>query len=525
MASPARPAAASVSGAFGLPPDPKRCSFDQALRREDFQENRYLMSSVNFHEQEKISKKIVTEAIEDCMKKQADNLLQSLDVISGRLSQLELYCYKLERSIGELRSDVMDYHSEANHNFCCLEKHVKEVQKSVQVLQDKQEVAETQKELSKLQIVYEDSAQKSEGTAPSILMTRENELALVPLHQVNAVQSPAMQFQSCNGLILQQLVPVSLSTQQDQQRSNQTTMYCMQGQSHLEHRHAQPLQAAAQSVQPHTQNPQPQTVVEVPQITSQTSEFYLQPQQQWPHQTAQQVQTQARQPQPQVVQQVHQQQYNNIQQVPAHVVQLQTSSPQAHSAPQVTLVYPPYEPHQPANTEARTRGMVVQPSYSTISSAQRNHHEVAPIYVQSNVISVPLAEQPQQLHLLGNGSFGPQPCKVGPCGISAYTVQGSAQTYNTAYGSPSSNPATVVAILNQQAHASAPTVLHHLAPQALQNCSVDMVEKAAQMGYSKDQVDNMVLRMATAGHPVEFNPMHDMLSSVSNAVTPQAWSG
>lgn len=34
MASPARPAAASVSGAFGLSADPARCSFDQTLRRE-----------------------------------------------------------------------------------------------------------------------------------------------------------------------------------------------------------------------------------------------------------------------------------------------------------------------------------------------------------------------------------------------------------------------------------------------------------------------------------------------------------
>ncbi|XP_062180400.1 chromatin modification-related protein eaf-1-like isoform X2 [Phragmites australis] len=524
MASPARPAAVSVSGAFGLSPDPKRCSFDQPLRREDFQENRFLMSFVNFHEQEKISKGIITEAIENCMKKQADNLLNSLEVISGRLSQLELYCYKLERSIGELRSDVMDYHGEANLNFHCLEKHVKEVQKSVQVLQDKQELAETQKELSKLQIVHEDSSQKSEGTAPSILMTRENELTLVPMHQVNAVQSPAMQFQSCNGLILQQLVPVSLSAPKDQQRSNQTTMYCMQGQSHLEHRQAQPLQAGAQSVQSQTQNPQPQTVVEIPQITSQAPEFYFQPQQQWPHQTVQHVQSQARQPQPQVVQQ---QQYNNIQQVPAQVVQLQTSSPQAHSAPQVTLVYPPYGSHQPANTEAHTRGMVVQPSYSTISSAQR-HHEVAPVYVQSSAISVPFAEhrqQPHQLHPLSNSSFGPQQTKVGPCGVAAYTVQGSAQNYNTAYGSPSSNPATVFAVLNQQAHASAPMVLHHLGPQTVQNHPVDIVEKAARMGYSKDQVDSMVLCMATASQPVEFNPMHDRLSSISNGVAAQAWSG
>jgi hypothetical protein len=395
----------------------------------------------------------------------------------------------------------------------------------VQVLQDKQELAETQKELNKLQIIHEDFAQKSEGTAPSVLMTRDD-LALVPLHQVNAGQSPPMQFPSCNGVILQQLLPVPLSNQQDQQRSNQTTMYCMQGQSHLEHRQAQPVQGAAQSLQPHTQNPQPRTVVEVPQMTSQAPEFYLPPQQHWPHQTGQQVQSQARQAQqPHVVQQ---QQYNNAQ-VPSQVAQLQTSSPQAHSAPQVTLVYPPYGSHQPAcvNTEARTGG-IVQPSYSTISSPQQNHHEVAPIYVQSNSISVPMAEQHQQAHQPrphSIGSFGPQPSKVGPCSVAPYMVQGSAQTYNTAYGSPSSNPRAVVAVVNQHSQASTPMMLHHLGPQAVQNHLVDMTERTAQMGYSKDQAGSIAFRMVAAGQPSEFNPMHDRMSSVSNVVTPQAWSG
>ncbi|KAL5203113.1 hypothetical protein ABZP36_014065 [Zizania latifolia] len=515
MASSARPASAAVSGAFGLSPDHARCSFDQTLRREDSQDNRLLRSLVNIHEQENYSREIITEAVENCMKKQADNLVHSLDVISGRLSQLELYCYKLERSIGELRSDVMDYHGEANLNFSCLEKHVKEVQKSVQVLQDKQELAESQKELTKLHILHEESTQKSEGTAPSIIMTKENdgsmpvakhELALVPLHQVNAVRSPAMQFQSCNGLVLQQLVPVSLSTQQDQQHLNQATMYYMQSQSHVEHRQAQPFQPAPQSVQRHTQNPQPQTVVDVPQLISQAPEFYLQAQQQWPHQTGQQVHAQARQPQPQVVQQ---QQYNNIQQVPSQIVQMQTSSPQAQSAPHVTLLYPPYGSQQPtcANSEPCPRSMGVQPSYSTISSSQRNHHEVAPIYVQSRAISVPLAEnnlqhqQAQQLQPHG-GSF--KPSKVSLHGVTSYTVQGSAQAYNNAYGNPSNNAATVVAVLPQQAQSSAPMVLHHLGPQSVQNHPVDMVEKAARMGYLKDQAESMTLQMATVGQPVEF---------------------
>ena len=94
---------------------------------QDFQDNRLLRSLVSMREQDNHSKEIITEAIESCMNKQAENLVNSLDVISGRLSQLELYCYKLERSIGELRSDVMDYHSEANLNFHSLDKNVKEV--------------------------------------------------------------------------------------------------------------------------------------------------------------------------------------------------------------------------------------------------------------------------------------------------------------------------------------------------------------------------------------------------------------
>jgi len=476
------------------------------------------MSFVNFHEQEKISKEIVTHAIESCMKKQADNLLNSLDVISGRLSQLELYCYRLERSIGELRSDVMDYHNEANLNFRCVEKQVKEVQKSVQAVQEKQELAETQKEMTKLQIVHEDSAQKSEGTAPSVFMNRENEVALVPLHQVNAVQSPPVQFQSCSGLILQQLMPV-----QDQQRSNQTAVYCMRGQSHLEHRQAQMFEAAGQSLQTHTRKTQPPTVVEVSQVTSQAPEFYPHPQHQWQHQTGQQVFSQARQPQPHVLQQ----QYSNIQQGPAQMVQLQTSSPHAHSTPQVTVVYPPYGPHQSAcgNAEARSGGIVVPPSYSTISSSHRKHHEAAPVYVQSNTVSVPLAEQHQQLHSLGNGSFVPQPSKVSPCGLASYTVQGNAQTYSPAYGSPSSNPATIVAVLNQQAHGSSPMVLHHLGPQSVLNHPIDIAEKVTRMGYSKDQVEGLALRMVAAGQPADHNPLHDRLSSVSHGVAPHAWSG
>jgi hypothetical protein len=79
------------------------------------------------YEQESYGKEDVLSAVEKCMKKYADNLLRSLEGITSRLSQLEIYCYKLERSIGELRSDVL--RDETDHRLKSLEKHLNEVSK------------------------------------------------------------------------------------------------------------------------------------------------------------------------------------------------------------------------------------------------------------------------------------------------------------------------------------------------------------------------------------------------------------
>ena len=95
------------------------------------QDKRLVRTFVNVYGQQQqegyYPKEAVMAAVEECMRKQAEGLLHSLEGIGGRLSQLELYCYKLERSIGELRSDVMDYHSEATVNFRCLDKNIRQV--------------------------------------------------------------------------------------------------------------------------------------------------------------------------------------------------------------------------------------------------------------------------------------------------------------------------------------------------------------------------------------------------------------
>jgi hypothetical protein len=110
----------------------------------------------------------------------------------------------------------------------------------VQILQDRQELADAPKELAKYQIPHEISSQRSEATASSVLGAREIDYdahvakheVLLPPHQINGMQSPAVQVQSSNGYVLQHLAPMSLSTQHEQQQVNQAPVYYMQRQYH-----------------------------------------------------------------------------------------------------------------------------------------------------------------------------------------------------------------------------------------------------------------------------------------------------
>ncbi|GKD66175.1 putative callose synthase 12-like protein [Tanacetum coccineum] len=104
------------------------------------------------------SQEVILLAVERSMKKHTDNLMRFLEGLSSRLSQLELYCYNLDKSIGEMRSDLTRDHGESEVKLKFLEKHLQEVHRSVQILRDKQELADTQKELAKLQLAQKDSS-------------------------------------------------------------------------------------------------------------------------------------------------------------------------------------------------------------------------------------------------------------------------------------------------------------------------------------------------------------------------------
>lgn len=82
--------------------------------------------SVYSQQEESLSQEMIS-TVDKTVKKYTDNLMRFLEGISSRLSQLELYCYNLDKSIGEMRSDFVRDHGEAESKLKSLEKHLQEV--------------------------------------------------------------------------------------------------------------------------------------------------------------------------------------------------------------------------------------------------------------------------------------------------------------------------------------------------------------------------------------------------------------
>lgn len=69
----------------------------------------------------------IDATVESTMKKYSDNMMRFLEGISSRLSQLELYCYNLDKTIGEMRSDLTRDNDEADVKLRSMDKHLQEV--------------------------------------------------------------------------------------------------------------------------------------------------------------------------------------------------------------------------------------------------------------------------------------------------------------------------------------------------------------------------------------------------------------
>ncbi|XP_068639001.1 altered inheritance of mitochondria protein 3-like [Aristolochia californica] len=85
------------------------------------------------------------------MQKYTDNLLHAMDGFSARLSQIETRTHHLESSIDDLKVSIGNHHGSTDERLGQLENILREVHSGVQVLLGKQEIAEAQIQLPKLQ--------------------------------------------------------------------------------------------------------------------------------------------------------------------------------------------------------------------------------------------------------------------------------------------------------------------------------------------------------------------------------------
>lgn len=152
--------------------------------------------------------------------------------------------------------------------------------------------------------------------------------------------------------------------------------------------------------------------------------------------------------------------------------------------------------------------------------------------------TVSIQSQPQQ-QAVSQNSFGMPPAKAsGYVSGAPYPPQSNIQGYSTVYGIDGSRvqsyqsgsyppQSTVPSMQNQQLPPGNSTGFHHAGAQILRSHPyADMIEKAASMGYPRDQVVGVVNRMAESGQPVDFNVLLDRLKSHPAAGgPPRAWSG
>ncbi|XP_047055808.1 pollen-specific leucine-rich repeat extensin-like protein 1 [Lolium rigidum] len=538
---------------FAAPADPKRPDPVD----KDFHDSRYVRPSVKVYEQESYAKEDILSAVERCMKKYADNLLRSLEGITSRLSQLEIYCYKLERSIGELRSDML--RGETDLRLKSLEKHLHEVHRSIQILRDKQELAETQKELAKFQLKQDESKKKEDVPMPSepkkLEEKREQQLALALPHQVNSpslaprASEPVQQY---HDQPVQQTAPSSLVPQQDRYVVSQAIAYYPQQQAPGNH------DTQGQQVQPEVQylpaRPQAQDVQasSQPQSANQTQpQSYPPYQQQWQQQpsrsspgpAAQPQQTYSQQPFPPPVQQpqlsnaqqfpaqpMQQSQLSNPQQFPPPQLQPQQSNPhlpqtvqpqhpqvQAQMRPQTPPNYSRYPPQQPLNPPPETLpgSASMQGPYITAAPSGGSHSEAQYSYGGPGI---PPSQPPpqhsmqrQQLPPPNQSSYGPPPSKGPYAGPPQYAPQGHSQGYNPAYGYPPSGPS---AAQSPQMPPGGAGMSHPGSSQHVMRGHPygEMIEKASTMGYPRDQVLNVIQRMTESGQQIDFNALLDRLN-------------
>lgn len=117
---------------------------------------------------------------------------------------------------------------------------------------------------------------------------------------------------------------------------------------------------------------------------------------------------------------------------------------------------------------------------------------------------------------LGDGGYpstGPRPPQSSMLGYMMYDTDGSRPSHPSHFQQGSYRPTHVSALQNQQAPPGG-IVGRHPNSQIMRNHPYgEMIEKAANMGYPRDQVASVIHRMEESGQPVDFNNLLDRLNA------------
>ncbi|XP_065876617.1 uncharacterized protein [Euphorbia lathyris] len=473
---------------------------------KDFQKTRMARSSAypasSYNQPEDSFNPDVISIVERTMKKHNDNLMRFLEGISSRLSQLELHCYNLDKSIGEMRSDLGRDHGEADTKLKTLEKHIQEVHRSVQILRDKQELAETQKELAKLQLVHKESSSSSHSeekalSPPSDMKKSDNppemhnqQLAIDLPHKILPPQQPAS-------------VPPPSQTP-PQSVTQQQSYYMPQTQLPNPPNQPQHHQTQYMSSDPQYQTNQAPQQVQTQMSQTPPGQQFPQYQQQWPQQLPQQ---------------------------PSMQPQMRPSSPSVYPT------YPP--PSQPSNSspsETQPNSMAMQVSYQPVPQPISSRADTMPYgYGAGRTVPVPQQPpQPQQMkgnYADGYSTIGPHTGLPPGSAYMMYDSEAAARTHHPSQQQPhfpqGAYPPTNLTLQTPQPGTGA-----NMLPRN-QNHSTfvrnhpysELVDKLVSMGFRVDRVISVIQRMDESGQPVDFNAVLDRLSAHSSGGSQMGWSG
>ncbi|KAF3490231.1 hypothetical protein F2Q69_00057537 [Brassica cretica] len=403
----------------------------------------------------------VTATVERTMKKYTDNVMRFLEGISSRLSQLELYCYNLDKTIGEMRSDLTRDNEEADVKLRSVEKHLQEVRRSVQILRDKQELADTQKDLARLQLVQKDSSSPSHS--------QQSEETPVPEAKKSESSSDAHNQQLALAL------PHQIPPQQQQQQQQQ---YYMPPTPQLQNTPA-PVPVPAPQSQPQAPPAQAQFMPPPPapsHPSSAQTQNFPQYQQNWPPQPQARPQSSGGYP-------TYSPPPSNQSSVEPSPSSMQMPSTYAGPPQQSMQGYgygappPPQAPQQTKMSYSHQTGDAYLPSGPPPPGYANAMYEGGRMQYPP---PQPPPQQQQQGHYMQGGGYAPQQHQAG--------------------GGNTGTP-----------------------PPVSRSKYGELIEKLVSMGFRGDHVMSVIQRMEESCQPIDFNALLDRLSVQSSGGPPRGW--